>query len=89
MIEFGDNLSFLIGAFLAQLVKNSPAMQETWVGKIPWRRERLPTPVFLPGEFHGQRSPAGWVMSEIPLIYTFCISVSSRHTQQANSYSIK
>ena len=28
----------------------------SWVGKIPWRRERLPTPVFLPGEFHGQRS---------------------------------
>ena len=26
------------------------------VGKIPWRREWLPTPVFLPGEFHGQRS---------------------------------
>ena len=25
-------------------------------GKIPWRREWLPTPVFLPGEFHGQRS---------------------------------
>ena len=23
-------------------------------GKIPWRRERLPTPVFWPGEFHGQ-----------------------------------
>ena len=22
-------------------------------GKIPWRRERLPTPVFWPGEFHG------------------------------------
>ena len=71
MVEFGDNLSFLMGAFLAQLVKNSPAMQETWVGKIPWRRERSPTPVFLPGEFHRQRS---WVMSEITLIYTFCIS---------------
>ena len=27
-----------------------------WVGKIPWRREKLPTPVFLLGEFHGQRS---------------------------------
>ena len=27
-----------------------------WVRKIPWRREWLPTPVFLPGEFHGQRS---------------------------------
>ena len=27
-----------------------------WVGKIPWRRKWLPTPVYLPGEFHGQRS---------------------------------
>ena len=26
---------------------------DPWVGKIPWRRERLPTPVFWPGEFHG------------------------------------
>ena len=31
-----------------------------WVGKIPWRRERLPTPVFQPGEFHGQRSLVGY-----------------------------
>ena len=30
------------------------------VGKIPWRRERLHTLVFLPGEFHGQRSLAGY-----------------------------
>ena len=29
---------------------------DPWVGKIPWRREWLPTSVFLPGEFHGQRS---------------------------------
>ena len=27
-----------------------------WVGKIPWRREWLTTPEFLPGEFHAQRS---------------------------------
>ena len=26
---------------------------DPWVGNIPWRRESLPTPVFLPGEFHG------------------------------------
>ena len=36
---------------VAQLVKTPPAMQETpvwfWVGKILWRRNRLPTPVFL------------------------------------------
>ena len=29
---------------------------QSMVGRIPWRREWLPTPVFLPGEFHGQRS---------------------------------
>ena len=31
-----------------------------WVGKIPCRKKWLPTPVFLPGESHGQRSPAGY-----------------------------
>ena len=39
-------------------------MQETrldpWVGKIPWRRKWQPTPVFLPGESHGQRSLVGY-----------------------------
>ena len=47
-------------SLLAQMVKNLPAMQETlfdpWIRKIPWRREWLPTPAFLPGEFQGQRS---------------------------------
>ena len=33
---------------------------DPWVGKIPWRKEWLPTPVFLPEEFHGQRSLEGW-----------------------------
>ena len=42
-------------SLVAQLVKNLPAMWETWVGEIPWRRERLPTLVFWPGKFqvHG------------------------------------
>ena len=31
---------------------------DPWVGKIPWRRERLPTPVFWPRE-HGLYSPLG------------------------------
>ena len=30
-----------------------------WVGKVPWRRERLPTPVSWPGEFQGLHSPWG------------------------------
>ena len=32
---------------------------DPWVRKIPWRRAWQPTPVFLPGEPHGQRSLAG------------------------------
>ena len=46
------------------MVNDLPAVQEigfkSWIGKIPWRKEWLPTPVFLPGEFHGQRSLAGY-----------------------------
>ena len=33
---------------------------DPWVRKIPWRRTWQPTPVFLPGESHGQRSLAGY-----------------------------
>jgi len=47
------------------MVKNFPAMWEIQVqslgGKISWRREWQPTSVFLPGEFHGQRSLAAIV----------------------------
>ena len=46
-------------SLIFQLVKNLPSKQENWVGKIPWRRERLPTPVFWPGEFHGLYRPWG------------------------------
>ena len=49
---------------MAQIVKNLPAMQENWVQSLNWedplRREWKPTPVFLPGEFHGQRSLVGY-----------------------------
>ena len=51
-------------SLVTQPVKNLRAMQETWfdpwVGKIPWRREWQPTPIFLPGEFRGQRSLASY-----------------------------
>jgi len=33
---------------------------DPWVRKIPWRRAWQPTPVFLPGESHGQRSLVGY-----------------------------
>ena len=33
---------------------------DPWVGKTPWRRKWQPTPVLLPGEFHGRRSLVGY-----------------------------
>ena len=61
--EIGYPLQYSWAFLVAQLVKNLPAMRETWfdpwVGKIPWRRERLPTLVFCPGEFHGLYSRWG------------------------------
>ena len=33
---------------------------DSWVGKLPWRKAWQPTPVFLPGEFHGQKSLVGY-----------------------------
>ena len=46
-------------SLVAQLVKNLHAMWETWVRSLAWRRSRLPTPVFWPGEFHTLYSPWG------------------------------
>ena len=46
------------------MIENLPAMQETWFdpwfGMIPRRRKCIPTPEFMPGEFHGQRSLVGY-----------------------------
>ena len=59
-MHLGNSLVVQWASLVAQHVKHLPAMRETqfdpWVGKIPWRRKWQPTPVFLPGESHGQRS---------------------------------
>ena len=68
----------LMYILVAQLVKNLPAMQETWfdpwVGKIPWKREWLPTPLFLSGGFLAGYSPGGeksWTrLSDFHFTYT-------------------
>ena len=51
----GYPLLYSWASLVAKLAKNLPAMWE----KIPWRRERLPTPVFWPRELHGLCSPWG------------------------------
>ena len=65
----GYPLQYSWASLVAQLVKNLPAMCKTWVWSLssedPWRRERLPTPVFWPGEFHGLYSPWGCKESDM------------------------
>ena len=65
------------------MIKNLPAMQETWIqslgGKILWGRAWQPTPVFLSGEFHGQRSLVGyspWGHKELDLTERPTLSLS-------------
>ena len=44
---------------MAQMVKNLPVVQGTWVQSLGWEdplENGIPTPIFLRGEFHGQRS---------------------------------
>ena len=45
-------------SLVAQMVKNLPAMQETRIQSLG--QEGKPTPIFLPREFHGQKSLAGY-----------------------------
>ena len=58
-------------ALIAQLVKNLPAMSETWVQSLSWEdplekgKATLPTPVFCHGEFHGLYSPWGRKKSDM------------------------
>ena len=57
------NLNESSQKLVAQMVENPPATQETRVQSLsredPQRKEWLPVPVFMPGEFHGERSLAG------------------------------
>ena len=69
---------------MVQLVKNLPAMWETWVGKIPWRREPIPTPVFLsfPDGSDGKESACN-------LGYLGLIPGLGRSPEEGNSYPLQ
>ena len=86
----------LPGSHVAHLVKNLQHRRpgfDPWVRKIPWRRERLPTPVFWPGEFHGQYSPQGHkeldATEQLPLTPAsrFCSLHCYTHPHISASYS--
>ena len=88
---FSEHHSLIRASLVAQMVKNLPECWrlefDPWVGKIPWRRERLPTPVFLPGESHRQRSMVGYRVRHDWLTKT---NTQSHHThggfQQASMF---
>ena len=84
------------------MVKNLPANARhkrcrfnPWVGKIPWRRAWQPTPVFLPGESHGQRSLARyspWVAKSQTRLKQLSVRSpchTHTHTQISNKYFLK
>ena len=77
--NFGYSYCLLTGFQMVLVVKNLPACQcrrhkrcrfDPWVGKIPWRTAWQPTPVFLPGESHGQRSLAGYTVHGVTKSWT-------------------
>ena len=54
---------------------------DPWVGRIPWRRAWQPTPVFLPGECHAQRSLVGyspWGRKELNMTEWLTLSISTQ-----------
>ena len=69
-----------MGFPVAQLVKNHLQCRrpgfDPWVGKIPWRREQLPTPIFWPGEFHGLYNPWGQSQTQLSS-YNFHVLLQS------------
>ena len=66
-----------------QCSRHKRRRSSSWGGKIPWRREWLPTPVFLPGESHGQRSLMGCSpRGHKELDMTKWLTLSSKNTRQ-------
>ena len=65
MKEIIKQITYVFWASLvAQIVNNLPAMQKIWIQSLGWdnplEKGMVTPPVFLPGEFHGQRSLAGY-----------------------------
>ena len=75
------SLQYSWASLVAQLVNTHLQCRRPgfspWVGKIPWRRERLPTPAFWPAEFHGLYSPWGCRVRHNWSAFTFTKCIQS------------
>ena len=77
-----------MASLVAQLMKNLHCRRprfDPWVGKILWGREWLPTPVFLPGEFHGQRSLVEYIIHEVTLRNSCLVSYQNIYIEKYKS----
>ena len=87
----GYPLQYSWASLVAQLVKNPPALRETWVRSLGWEdpleKAKATTPVFWPGEFHGY-SPWGHkeldTTERLSLSTQFC-TVSIGHNNAYNN----
>ena len=76
-------------SLVAQLVKTLQCRRpgfHPWAAKIPWRRERPPTPVFRPGEFPGLYSPWGHKESGMTARLSFPLSLGHLFSFVASLY---
>ena len=75
-------------SLVAQMVKNLPAMWETWVRSLGWEdpleKERLPTSVFWPGEFHVLYNAWGLKESDTTEQLHFHFSINVQNIQNYN-----
>jgi len=81
----GYPLQYSWASLVAQLVKNPPAMWETWVQSLGWIRKKLPTPVFWPGEFHGLYNPWGCKESDTTKQLSLSLSLRKQGKLQINN----
>ena len=61
---------------------------DPWVGKIPWRTKRLPTPMFWPGEFHGLYSLCGCKESDTTERLSLTESQHQEYNSQCRAYAL-
>ena len=90
-LEKGQATPVFLGFPVAQLVRiclqcGRPGF-DPWVGKIPWTRERLPTLVFWPGEFHGLYGPWGRKESDTTERLSLSLQVEHKNTRQTKLIS--
>ena len=82
-------------SLLAHMIKNRPAIRETWVlflGQEDPLEKRMTTPVFLPGEFHEQKSMAGyssWGGKEMDMTEQLTLSVYSEVIVNVRKFRIQ